>query len=131
MDKHQARAATGREQEEVRRLREAGVSIRRIAEQVFGDRRYRGRVERILQRPVEPGPDAERSLEEIDLDRIDSAALLRLLFERRLRSWALSGRAPSMSELRTALDVRRQLETLESLERIRAMTTSVREEASA
>jgi hypothetical protein len=36
-----------------------------------------------------------------------------------------------MSELRTALDVRRQLETLESLERIRAMTTSVREEASA
>jgi hypothetical protein len=40
--------ATAAERLEVERLRDLGTPIRRVAELVFGDARYRGRVERIM-----------------------------------------------------------------------------------
>jgi hypothetical protein len=45
--------ASAAQRAEVVRLRDGGWSIRAIAAEVFGDRRFRGRVERILAgRPV-------------------------------------------------------------------------------
>lgn len=117
--------ASERRGAEVRRLRMEGLSIRAIAEAVFGDRRYRGRVERILSSQDEPVAEAV-DVEAEEFDRLGSAAVLRLLFERRLRVWFESGKAPPMRELRTALDVRRQLEALEAIERVKDLTRSER-----
>ena len=80
------------------------MSVRRIAAAVFGDARFRGRVERILRRPPEVTPLtdpslADPALEGIDLGELEWTALIRLLFERRLAWLAASGEAPSMNEL--------------------------------
>jgi hypothetical protein len=47
------RRATAAQCAEVWRLSREGVPIRRIASEVFGDARFRGRVERILRAPAE------------------------------------------------------------------------------
>jgi hypothetical protein len=81
-------AATAEECELVWVLAAAGHSQREIAEQVFGDRRFRGRVERILRRRAE-GQQRGRASEALDE------------FERRGKSEL------SRAELRSA--VRRQM----------------------
>jgi hypothetical protein len=62
--------ATAAQRADVERLAAEGVSVRQIAAQVFGDARFRGRVERILHRPAaEPATVAlalEPALEGID-----------------------------------------------------------------
>jgi len=98
--------------------------VRRIAAAVFGDARFRGRVERILRRPPEVTPLtdpslADPALEGIDLGELEWTALIRLLFERRLAWLAASGEAPSMNELRNLLEVQRRLEAAETVERAR------------
>jgi hypothetical protein len=45
---YQVSKSTPAQRAEVVRMREAGWSIRKIAAEVFGDPRFRGRVERIL-----------------------------------------------------------------------------------
>ena len=57
------RVATQAECERVRELAAAGVSLRAIASSVFGDRRLKGRVERILS-PRRREPSVVRSREE-------------------------------------------------------------------
>lgn len=104
-----------------------GMSVRRIAATVFGDARFRGRVERILRRPSEFNPRTgplltDVALEGVEVGELKGTALIRLLFERRLAWWAASGQAPSMNELRTLLDVQRRLEAAEAVERTRART---------
>jgi hypothetical protein len=117
-----ARATAG-QRAEAERLAAEGVSVRRIAAQVFGDARFRGRVERILRRPsAEPVAVAvatDPALEGVDLAELGTTALIRLLFERRLAWLATSGKAPSLSELRSLLEVQRQLEAAEALEQLR------------
>jgi hypothetical protein len=114
--------ATAAQRAEVERLAAEGVSVRQIAARVFGDARFRGRVERILRRPasepaVVPLP-LEPELEGIDPLELGTDALIRLLFERRLAWLAATGKAPSFGELRSMLEVQRRLEATEALERL-------------
>ena len=115
--------ATAAQRAEVERLAAEGVSVRQIAAQVFGDARFRGRVERILHRPAaEPVAvrlPLEPALEGIDPLELGTDALIRLLFERRLAWLAASGKAPSFSELRALLEVQRRLAAAEALEQLR------------
>jgi hypothetical protein len=55
------RKATAAQQAEVRRLAAEDVPVRQIAAAVFGDARFRGRVERILKSELyaQPASDAE------------------------------------------------------------------------
>jgi hypothetical protein len=117
--------ATAVQRAEVERLAAEGMSVRRIAEAVFGDPRFRGRVERILRRRSEVNPQANASptdpaLEGIDVSELEPTAAIRLLFQRRLAFWMASEEAPSMSELRNLLDVERRLEAAEAVARARA-----------
>ena len=109
---------------EVERLAAGGMSVRMIAAEVFGDARYRGRVERILRRSrlaPEPTPVGEppAPTSGLDLGELGATAVFRLLFERTLAAWLASGKAPPMSELRAMLDVQRRLEAFETIERLR------------
>jgi hypothetical protein len=114
--------ATAAQRAEVERLAAEGVSVRQIAARVFGDARFRGRVERILRRPAsEPAVVSlplEPELEGIDPLELGTDALIRLLFERRLAWLAATGKAPSFGELRSMLEVQRRLEATEALERL-------------
>jgi hypothetical protein len=115
--------ATAAQRAEVERLAAEGASVRQIAAQVFGDARFRGRVERILHRPAsEPvavSLPLEPELEGIDPLELGTNALIRLLFERRLAWLAATGKAPSFSELRSMLEVQRRLDAAEALEQLR------------
>jgi hypothetical protein len=94
------------------------VSERKIAEIVFGDARYRGRVERIL-RPRSsspppklpgkqaPGNDDDGTGAEPDLPSI------RELLNRHRRRLARSGELPSLKEIELLLKLERQLEAQE------------------
>src|SRR5205814_10227237 len=64
------RAATVRERERVLALAEEGFSQRSIAERVFGDRRLRGRGERILRRARSRDASLDAELESL-VDRLD------------------------------------------------------------
>jgi hypothetical protein len=115
--------ATAAQRAEVERLAGEGVSVRQIAARVFGEARFRGRVERILGRPAgEPvavSLPLEPELEGIDPLELGTDALIRLLFERRLAWLATNGKAPSLSELRSLLEVQRRLRAAEAVERLR------------
>jgi hypothetical protein len=115
--------ATAAQRAEVERLAAEGVSVRQIAAQVFGDARFRGRVERILHRPAaEPVAVAlplEPMLEGIDPLELGTTALIRLLFERRLAWLAANGKAPSFRELHSLLEVQRRLAAAEAAEQLR------------
>jgi hypothetical protein len=65
-----SRVATEAERAEVRRLAAEQASVRQIAEQVFGDRRFRGRVERILQTPA----DREEAVAGVPFDEMSVSA---------------------------------------------------------
>ena len=116
--------ATAAQRAEVERLAAGGLSVRRVAAEVFGDARFRGRVERILRPPAAAGPLALLSaavplLEGVDVAALGTTASIRLLLERRLAYWLASGAAPSVGELRNLLEVQRRLEAAESVERTR------------
>jgi hypothetical protein len=116
----QGAVATAAQRTEVERLRGEGVSIRLIAARVFGDARYRGRVERILASPSGFVPlAADPILDGVDVSALGTTELTRLLVERKLALWALSGKAPPMSELKSLLDVERRLQSFEQVERAR------------
>ena len=88
---------------EVRRLSAAGLSIRSIAKEVFGDVRLRGRVERILNRPADAAEEPEavraREAELTEFGRLNRAGQLRWLLDRRLAAWAAREGGPSGREL--------------------------------
>jgi hypothetical protein len=121
--------ATAAQRAEVKRLAAERTPIRAIAEQVFGDRRYRGRVERILRRPdseakIAPpglatdGPEAQPRQPAPP----EATATLRAAFEGQLARIAAGTFEPSPGELRTLLDIQRRLEARESFERMKALT---------
>src|SRR5713101_5426842 len=113
--------ATLAERAEVERLAAAGGSVRGIAAEVFGDARYRGRVERILGKPVGSATGAplvaDPLLEGVDVTELGTVPSTRFLLERLLASWVSGGKTPSASELKTLLELERRLQAFESVER--------------
>jgi hypothetical protein len=115
--------ATAAQHAEVRRLAAEGLSIRKIAGEVFGDARLRGRVERILGAPAATptlNGSIDTALEGVDLSNMDTLTLVRLLARRRLEELAVSGEIPSLTELRSMLDLERRFLSFESFERMEA-----------
>lgn len=83
MSNHLKARATAAERAEVLRLHGAGESYRGIAAEVFGDRKYRGRVERII-RSEDCGLGGVAPAEEPSLDGVAPMEAIRILYERRL-----------------------------------------------
>ena len=107
---------------EVLRLLGEGWSVRKVAVEVFGAERFRGRVERIKVAAASK-PEAPRQADEpVDLQGLSHVAAIKVLFERRLAALLADGVPPSMNELHRLLDVQRQLETIDAIERINTMT---------
>jgi hypothetical protein len=122
------RRASSEQCAEVQRLAKEGMPIRRIAEVVFGDRSFRGRVERILQ----AGAITERA----DQDEITVAGLpasaetvptIRAALSRYLLRIERGEVQPTVSDLVKLLDLERRLEAFESVERLNALTRALDE----
>jgi hypothetical protein len=115
---------TREERERVIALAEEGASQRQIAELVFGDARFRGRVERIL-RPPAPASDASALPRTVavgeessnDLRPESDLALFRELVARAERAMLESASPPLLSDIERLLRVKRQVDNLEALER--------------
>jgi hypothetical protein len=118
-------AWTNEEQERVLALADEGVSQRAIAEQVFGDARYRGRVERILrERAIGRGPGRrvpELSKEELDAFDVGDISLARELVARWERALAESEEVPDLAEIERLLRIKRQIAAAEMLQRANAI----------
>jgi len=114
--------STGAQRAEVRRLATSGVSVRAIAAEVFGDVRFRGRVERILRSPADsaesPEAVAAREEELRFFEGLGGTAQLRWLHQRMTRSLAQRDDPPSPGDLRALIDSDRRLRALEQLERL-------------
>ena len=105
-----------------------GFSQRQIAERVFGDERFRGRVERILRQP----PSRQHPRGPIDPDaRIDLDGLLASegemgsvveLVARYERQLVRSGELPPLREIERLLRIKQQLSDIAKLERLNALT---------
>jgi hypothetical protein len=106
------------------------VSERRIAEIVFGDSRYRGRVERLLRpRSSPPARELPGSIGDngpgADQEELPS---IRELLNRHRRRLAKAGELPSLKEIELLIKLEREVEAQETLEHLNALT---REPASA
>jgi hypothetical protein len=117
----QGAKSTAAQRAEVVRLASEGLSVRRIALAVFGDARYRGRVERILRPPaLAAGEGAAGSVfPPIEIAGLEWVEVFRLFLERRSAVWAASGKAPLASEMRAMVDLWRRLGEMEALERLK------------
>ena len=111
------RKASASQQAEVIRLAAEGLSVRQIAAAVFGDSRFRGRVERILAVADREQP-LPHETEPLVIEGLSRLEVFTLLFEQRLAAIAAAGGNVSMNELRNLLDVQRQLEAWETIERM-------------
>ena len=113
---------TREERERVLALAEQGASQREIADAVFGDARYRGRVERILrsEAAASNGPPLPRNDASEDTSgRVRPGSDLELFRElvARAESFLLdSDEAPSLSEIERLMRVKRQIDALETIE---------------
>jgi hypothetical protein len=120
-------------------LADEGMPQRAISKQVFGDERYRGRVERILRERhiARPAPSLEDELAaSVPLDEVghELAALdvtgVRALLERFERSLREREEVPSLADIERLIRIKRQLDTMETIERHRARIRSRRADAS-
>jgi hypothetical protein len=100
------------------------MSVRAIAAEVFGDIRFRGRVQRILEKPPdtkeEPEAMAARADELEAFARLSRTGQMRLLLDRRLRQLAERDEPPAPRTLLMLVDLERRLRSLEQLERLNA-----------
>ena len=126
------RAASSREQRErVRALAAEGHSQRQIAQEVFGDGRYRGRVERILGRlPVrEVPPELPRNGGddfEAMLASGGEMAIVAALVARYERSLIDSDAVPSLADVERLLRIKLRLDGIATVERLKALTREPR-----
>ncbi len=122
-----------RDREQVLALAAEGASQRAIAKAVFGDARYRGRVERVLraEEAASDGPQMARNsdADESDDDLVHPGSdleLFRELVSRAERAMLRSDRAPSLADVERLLRIKRQLNAIESLERANAIARGER-----
>jgi hypothetical protein len=122
------RVATQAEVAAIRKFAREGASRREIAEIVFGDSRYHGRVDRILREPgaydePKPAPDDAVEADGGPRERDDPLAFFRELLNRhRERLAQTDGPLPSLKEIELLMKLERQLATAESVERLNALT---------
>jgi len=120
--------ATPEQVDKVRSLSAQKVSERKIAELVFGDARYRARVERILRRRgSSPTGDLPGEHSAVKPDKGAQAGELELpsvreLLNRHRRRLASAGELPSLKEIELLIKLERQVEAQETLERLTALT---------
>lgn len=120
-------AWTPGQREHVLALAAEGETQRAIAEQVFGDARYRGRVERILREQAIPSREsgnAQRMAEAELLASFDASdvSLARQLVGRYERSLAESDEVPALADIERLLRIKRQLDAAEMVQRARELT---------
>jgi hypothetical protein len=117
---------TPAEREQVLALADEGVAQRAIAERVFGDARFRGRVERILRERLfraEP-QDSESRVMAADVDAaFDSADLTvaRELIARYERALAQSDEVPALADIERLLRIKSRLRSAERLARLQEL----------
>jgi hypothetical protein len=121
MSEHGRGAASAAERKRVRELIADGWSIRHTAVEVFGEARYRGRVERIIRahtihRPRDP------TASDTDVSELTATELIRVLLERRLAWLAEREIPPSGNELVQLLKAQLMLHHREAYERSHAAT---------
>src|SRR5439155_14912038 len=116
-------AANAEQRGRVLALAEQGLAQREIAEQVFGDARYRGRVERILhQPPARPVPELAHR-EGVDFEALlaggsDFAIIVELVA--RYERWLLeSGTVAAPAEIEGLLRIKRQAAAVATVERLK------------
>lgn len=119
--------STSTERERVRSLAADGESIRRIAELVFGDRRYRGRVERILRAKARAeGQTARVRQSAVTLEGLvppgTPVLSLRELVAAHREQLERAGEDASLRDVQTLLKLERQLAAREEIERLNALT---------
>jgi len=115
-------AATDAQVEEVRRLAGEGASRREIATIVFGDPRYRGRVDRILRKsegPTTLEPTPRNHLPSGDAS--DTRRWLREMLDRH-RERLAGEELPSLQEIKLVMELERRLEAVETVEQANALT---------
>lgn len=106
-------------------LADEGVTQRAIAKEVFGDARYRGRVERILREraisraPGRPVPDLSK--EELDAFDVGDISVARELVARWERALAESEEVPDLAEIDRLLRIKRQIAAVEMVRRANAI----------
>jgi hypothetical protein len=93
------RAASAAECAEVRRLAANGASVRQIARDVFGDQRFRGRVERILQAPEAPNKTDGSVVIGQGSDSVETVPAVRAALARYLARIARGEVNPSVGEM--------------------------------
>jgi hypothetical protein len=122
------RVATPVECAEVRRLAGEGASVRAIAAEVFGDARFRGRVERILAAPT----DASTCEAEVPPDGVamaETVPAVRAALGRYLGRVQRGQIEPSVAEMVKLLDLERRLQAIESIELMNAFARAAEEPA--
>jgi hypothetical protein len=115
-------AATPDQVEQVQALASQGASKRKIAEIVFGDARFHGRVERIGRRQASsPRPD-DVSEDGTVLAGEPELPPIRELLNRYRQRLANASDLPSLKEIALLLKLEHQVETDEMLEQLNALT---------
>jgi hypothetical protein len=124
MDGGQNRVATFAQCAEVERLSRQGASVRAVAKEVFGDVRFRGRVERILRTAVPAAPLEAAYLDDVAGSRppAETVPAVRAALSRYSARVERGELQPSLAELLKLLDLERRLRAFESLERMNAST---------
>jgi hypothetical protein len=115
------------ERERVLELADEGATQRKIAERVFGDARYRGRVERILRERVPSGRVSgtpPRTADgEIDLAfEAGDMTSIRTLVARYERELLESEQTPAIADIDRLLRIKQHLERHEEFDRLRELT---------
>jgi hypothetical protein len=119
------RAATPEQVEQVHSLAAEAMSERKIAEVVFGDARYRGRVERLLRpRSSSPGGELLAGDRGCGADEQELPSIRELLDCHR-RRLASTGELPSLKEIELLMKLERAVEADETLERLNALTREI------
>jgi hypothetical protein len=118
------RVATEAQCAQVRRLVAEGASLRQTAQVVFGDVRFRGRVERILRVEVSKEPSPDPSVPE-RLGSAEAVPTVRAALARYLARVERGDVQPSVAEMVKLLDLERRLQVFESIEQLNALTRAV------
>jgi hypothetical protein len=114
--------ATLTECAEVQRLAGEGTSLRGIAAEVFGDGRFRGRVERILAGPSTAPLTSEQDSPTDEIFTAQTVSVVRMALCRYLARVERCEVQPSLSEMAKLLDLERRLQAIESIELMNALT---------